>query len=487
MLNQKKFDQIFESLSKGSYDCIDSSSSKHKLKHLSFLTQQLKSLQQDMRHTIRSIFHTAASLSSFDVRLHYEKDIIESEAALLNQTAEALYSSLEEISSTQDQISSSYADLRKLVENIVEAMEQILSLEKDNGQTVLNSNTEIEKIQKDSKEMQKEILDLINSSQEVEIALDGISDIAEQTNLLALNASIEAARAGEHGRGFSIVAEEIRKLSDQTSELIQSTTALLIKIKAGSNKSNAAVDNTLSSIELLAKSIKDIKEGTIHSQKIVSSVQDTVQKTYTNFQAFEAGTVEMASTMEEIAAQSHDVTQISTSLVGVIDHIDVLTQDLNTVQKQMGSVTKEAGAIGIHPMLYLDNDTFHDFISSAISAHENWMNTLEEMVSSGKIAPIQTDDQKCSFGHFYHSILPQHKEIQEIWINIDETHHALHHTAEDVIKSISDKSPTTANEYLELAQSYSHTILSKFKEMLSLLENINEKGYNVFLGNEITC
>lgn len=77
----------------------------------------------------------------------------------------------------------------------------------------------------------KEIQSLDKSSEQITQLTDFIKEIAEQTNLLALNAAIEAARAGEYGKGFSVVAEEVRKLSQQVESVLGDITGITTGFK----------------------------------------------------------------------------------------------------------------------------------------------------------------------------------------------------------------------------------------------------------------
>ncbi|TGN06254.1 methyl-accepting chemotaxis protein [Leptospira bandrabouensis] len=91
-------------------------------------------------------------------------------------------------------------------------------------------------------------------SKEIGLVAASIQQVAKQTNLLALNASIEAARAGEHGRGFEIVANEVTKLSFQTSEATKKISEILSRINLENSSANADV------IEMEKQSVVDFAE-----------------------------------------------------------------------------------------------------------------------------------------------------------------------------------------------------------------------------------
>ena len=98
-----------------------------------------------------------------------------------------------------------------------------------------------------------------------------IEDISRQTNLLSLNASVEAARAGEAGRGFSVVAGEIRELSDQTAQALSETSKLI-------ERSAETIKTGLDTANQTAKTFQEISELTQQYRDISARLSDTVQE-----------------------------------------------------------------------------------------------------------------------------------------------------------------------------------------------------------------
>lgn len=204
----------------------------------------------------------------------------------------------------------------KLVQATVEQMHSI-------ADTVEHSSAVIEKLGERSKE--------------IGAIIDTISGIAEQTNLLALNAAIEAARAGEHGRGFSVVAEEVRKLAEESqgaatkiSDLIaaiqKETDAAVSAMETGraeAEKGRANVQSTgegfkaimeriegiHSDTQLIMGTIQDIDES---GKKIVGytdNIHGSSQKISSSTETVSAAAEEQSAGMEEIAASSRQLAE----------------------------------------------------------------------------------------------------------------------------------------------------------------------------------
>lgn len=113
-------------------------------------------------------------------------------------------------------------------------------------------------IHKNEQVLSTEIQDILQLSEKINALTAFIKDISGQTNMLGLNAAIEAARVGEAGKGFSVVAQEIRKLSEQTKETVPQIKSLTDSIKLKVEETNAKSLDSLQSSQNQAAATEEV-------------------------------------------------------------------------------------------------------------------------------------------------------------------------------------------------------------------------------------
>lgn len=166
-------------------------------------------------------------------------------------------------------------------------------------------------------------------SQEIEKIVEVISSISSQTNLLALNAAIEAARAGEHGKGFAVVADEVRKLAEQSQRSALQISTLITEIQDQTEKAVAAMKEGTNEVQIGLQVANDTGE-------LFQSIMEATRQVANQIEEVSATTEQMSAGSEQILATVHQLNAITIqstqSAVKVANETQEQASSMNTIE-----------------------------------------------------------------------------------------------------------------------------------------------------------
>jgi len=238
-----------------------------------------------------------------------------------------------------------------------EAAVTTVSTAEQGGDMARSAMDKMKQVLMDVERNSAQIMEFGDNVQKIGQIVDVISGISQKTNLLALNATIEAARAGEYGRGFSVVAEEVRKLAESTAESAGEITGLVETIRDESQKvqvsmrdsvqmmhaGHDALDTTGGAFNEItehalntrskAQTIAELSDQQSGGAREIETAMDEIAKvTDDNAAATEqvsAATQEQSASMEEMARSAQELSTLSEELLTMVSRFDLgIDEDL---------------------------------------------------------------------------------------------------------------------------------------------------------------
>lgn len=285
----------------------------------------------------------ASGFNRFVARLHgmisRTRDIAERLQEQAKTTTTSAENNSQNISVQQNEVTmvaTAVTEMASATEEIANNAEQTANTAKeavlltDEGkQQVLKSHSSINGLATEVEHAGVIIKELNNQSQAINSILLTISNIAEQTNLLALNAAIEAARAGEQGRGFAVVADEVRVLSQKTHASTQEIQNMIETLQQTASK---AVDSMNSSYGLAETSVSDVTVASTsleHISEAITRISDMASQIATAAEEQTSVTGEINRNTESIREVSEHLSDEAVDATGKAQQLAVLAQSLH--------------------------------------------------------------------------------------------------------------------------------------------------------------
>ncbi|WP_026671739.1 methyl-accepting chemotaxis protein [Alkalihalobacterium bogoriense] len=312
----------------------------------------------NLRQTIYTITQTSNHVASSANELSVSSE--ETSKSIVEVSA-----SIEEVASNTTEQRKSSTVLNEMTVTITEGIDMISANVKDVKDNAVHTSNlsskgnlyvtdvmnQMHTIHEQVEQSSTTVDNLNDKSRKIEDIISLITSIAEKTNLLALNAAIEAARAGENGKGFVIVAEEVRKLAEQSSHATFQIKSLIIDIQEDINHvvnaMNESTTTTKHGLELAQKtgqsfkdiflSIEDVTKKAEETDQFINSILTDAAKMETivegvktialtnddHAQSVSAATEEQSAIMQEVTATSEELAKVALELQGEIEKFKI--------------------------------------------------------------------------------------------------------------------------------------------------------------------
>ena len=311
------------------------------------MQEGLKTLVRDVEYNAQQVAASAEELNANADQMTSSSEQVSLAIQEVSSSSETQLHGTEESANSLEEVSTGVGRIVDSSTKVSDMVTQMSTQAEVGGKAVSDTLNQMTSIQSSVDDTNLNIASLLERSKEVSTILNAITDISEQTNLLALNAAIEAARAGEHGKGFAVVADEVRKLAEES------------KTSAGE------ISSIVHGIQ------NDVQKAVEKMSQVTANVNDGLDVSYDAIDKFG----EILRSSGDIKPQMEEVMAISEQMSAAVQQVTATANDLASIARNNASSSEEVAASTEEQLASMEE----------ISASAKSLSTMAEDLT-GKIA-----------------------------------------------------------------------------------------------------
>lgn len=364
-----------------------------------------------MEHTFKHFLFGVSDMLNEITDIDTTKQLIYSMEKQMDET--------HNVTAATDQMSASIQEVANYAIKVAEGTDDAVQSAEKSRLAVDETTTDILQVGKVYEEIVNGVTRLGQEIDHTQDIVQVIKGIADQTNLLALNASIEAARAGEHGQGFSVVASEVRKLSEHTKEQIVKINENMESLQRVSSEVIDEITKTSKLVEKSVTGAENTSQALVHIVEMMQGINEATSQIAAMSEEQTSTTVDIASRNSSIYDNSVQAREISHQTAKTLFD---LSNKMDNYRKTFFEINVKLSS--------------KDIVKVAKTDHLLWKWRVYNLILGVETIDLKevTSHEMCRLGQWYYGDLPGHIKQKDAFKQLEIPHKEVHENAKLVVE-----------------------------------------------------